>query len=265
MSVSRWGGLLVVTLSLGLMASGLSEAALADKDQRNVIAPARSGRRKGRRPRSPRRWLDSPKRSTGCNRASSSRPCRSIGPASRPSTPAKGPALWVTPTGYSALGSLLIRQVPKAAAARHDRAGGGAVADGRAAAAGSVRAGRRHRSADERALHRRRLRRDQRARPASESRRRPVDQPARRQGSGARGRDAVSELPHVLAPARGAADLYRLLRAWRLADRVGQQEDRAGRQGPAREAGGGAVAGDRRAARARAPIRNSTIRRSRSR
>ena len=29
----------------------------------------------------------------------------------------EGPALWVTPTGYSALGSLLIRQVPKAAAA----------------------------------------------------------------------------------------------------------------------------------------------------
>ncbi len=81
MSVSHWGGLLVATLSLGLMASGLSDAAHADKDQRNVIAPARRGQRTRRLPRSPPQWLDSPRRSTGCSRASSWRPCRSIGPA----------------------------------------------------------------------------------------------------------------------------------------------------------------------------------------
>ena len=33
----------------------------------------------------------------------------------------EGPALWVTPTGYSALGSLLIRQVPRAVAACRTR------------------------------------------------------------------------------------------------------------------------------------------------
>jgi hypothetical protein len=43
MSVSQWGGLLVATVSLGLMASGLSGTAHADKDQRNVIVPAAQG------------------------------------------------------------------------------------------------------------------------------------------------------------------------------------------------------------------------------
>ena len=47
MSVSHWGGLLVTTLSLGLVASGLSDAALADKDQRNVISPAVQGPTEG--------------------------------------------------------------------------------------------------------------------------------------------------------------------------------------------------------------------------
>jgi hypothetical protein len=117
MSVSHWGGLLATTLSLGLMASSLSEAAIADKDERIVIAPA-VGRADGRsrRLRSRLRWSGCPKRSTGCNRASNSLPCRSIWAGLKAFYASNGPALWVTPTGYSALGSLLIKQVPKATA-----------------------------------------------------------------------------------------------------------------------------------------------------
>jgi murein L,D-transpeptidase YcbB/YkuD len=117
MSVSHWGGLLVATLSLGLVTSSLSDAALADKDQRNVIAPASV------------RSTEAPPAAVapaviGLSEAVD-RLQRSQRLAALPVDWAglkafyasQGPALWVTPTGYSALGSLLIRQVPKAVAA----------------------------------------------------------------------------------------------------------------------------------------------------
>jgi murein L,D-transpeptidase YcbB/YkuD len=117
MSVSHWGGLLVATLSLSLVASSLSDAAYADKDQRNVMAPASA------------RPVDAPPAavapaivglSEAVDRLQQSQQLAAL-PVDWAGLKAfyasEGPALWVTPTGYSALGSLLIRQVPKAAAA----------------------------------------------------------------------------------------------------------------------------------------------------
>ena len=115
MSVSRWGGLLVTTLSLGLMASSLSEAAYADKDQRNVIAPAGP--------------TEAPPAAVAPAIVGLSEAVDRLQQSQRLAAlpvdwaglkifyASGGPALWVMPTGYSALGSLLIRQVPKAAAA----------------------------------------------------------------------------------------------------------------------------------------------------
>jgi L,D-transpeptidase YcbB len=117
MSVSHWGGLLVVTLSLGLMASGLSDAALADKDQRNVIAPAVEGPTEGPPAAVAPAVVGLPE---AVDRLQQSQQLASL-PVDwtglKSFYASEGPALWVTPTGYSALGSLLIRQVPKAAAA----------------------------------------------------------------------------------------------------------------------------------------------------
>jgi murein L,D-transpeptidase YcbB/YkuD len=118
MSVSRWGGLLVTTLSLGLMASGLSEAAFADKDQRNVIAPAaKEGPTEGPPAAVAPAVVGLPE---AVDRLEQSQQLAAL-PVDwaglKTFYASQGPALWVTPTGYSALGSLLIRQVPKAAAA----------------------------------------------------------------------------------------------------------------------------------------------------
>ena len=117
MSVSRWGGLLVTTLSLGLMASGLSEAALADKDQRNVIAPAVEGPTEGPPAAVAPAVVGL---SEAVDRLQQSQQLAAL-PVDWAGLKAfyasQGPALWVTPTGYSSLGSLLIQQVPKAAAA----------------------------------------------------------------------------------------------------------------------------------------------------
>lgn len=117
MSVSHWGGLLVTTLSLGLVTTGLSDAALADKDQRNVIAPASAG------PAEAPPAAVAPAvvgLSEAVDRLQQSQQLAAL-PVDwaglKDLYSNEGPALWVTPTGYSALGSLLIRQVPKAAAA----------------------------------------------------------------------------------------------------------------------------------------------------
>lgn len=115
MSVSHWGDLLVATLSLGIAVSGWSGAALADKDQRNVIAPA------GPTEASPAAAAPVVAGiAEAVDRLQSSQQLAAL-PVDWPGLKAfyagEGPALWVAPTGYSALGSLLIRQVPKAAAA----------------------------------------------------------------------------------------------------------------------------------------------------
>lgn len=118
MSVSHWGGLLVTTLSLGLMASSLSEAAYADKDQRNVTPPAATlGPTEG----PPAAVAPAiPGLAEAVDRLQQSQQLSTLAvdwPGLKAFYASNGPALWVTPTGYSALGSLLIRQVPKAAAA----------------------------------------------------------------------------------------------------------------------------------------------------
>lgn len=113
MSVSHWGGLLVATLSLGLVGSGLSDAAFADKDDRNVIAPAAEAPPAVVAPA----VVGLPE---AVDRLQQSQQLAAL-PVDWAGLKAfyssEGPALWVTPTGYSALGSLLIKQVPKAAAA----------------------------------------------------------------------------------------------------------------------------------------------------
>jgi L,D-transpeptidase YcbB len=117
MSVSHWGGLLVTTLSLGLVTSGLSEAAYADKDQRNVIAPAVQGPTEGPPAAVAPAVVGLPE---AVDRLQQSQQLAAL-PVDWAGLKAfyasEGPALWVTPTGYSALGSLLTRQVPKAVAA----------------------------------------------------------------------------------------------------------------------------------------------------
>ena len=114
MSVSHWGGLLFATLSLGLMASGLSDAAQADKDQRNVITPAAA--REAPAVVAPT-VVGLPE---AVDRLQQSQQLASLSvdwTGLKAFYAGNGPALWVTPAGYSALGSLLIRQVPKAVAA----------------------------------------------------------------------------------------------------------------------------------------------------
>jgi L,D-transpeptidase YcbB len=113
---SHWGGLVVTTFCLAFVAAGLSDAALADKDQRNVTLPSGSEavaplvapipdvvgidaaidrlQRSGRLADLPVDWVGLKAFYAG-----------------------GAPALWVTPTGYSFLGSELLRQVPKAVAA----------------------------------------------------------------------------------------------------------------------------------------------------
>lgn len=117
MSVSHWRGLLVATVSLGLMASSLSEA-YADKDQRNVTAPAATlGPTEG----PPAAVAPAvPGLSEAVDRLQQSQQLASLSvdwPGLKAFYSGNGPALWVTPTGFSALGALLIQQVPKAVAA----------------------------------------------------------------------------------------------------------------------------------------------------
>jgi murein L,D-transpeptidase YcbB/YkuD len=117
MLVSHWGGLLVAALSLSLVTSGLSDAAYADKDQRNVIAPASAGPTEGPPAAVAPAVVGLPE---AVDRLQQSQQLAAL-PVDWAGLKAfyasEGPALWVTPTGYSALGSLLIRQVPKAVAA----------------------------------------------------------------------------------------------------------------------------------------------------
>src|SRR5262245_57031061 len=114
---ARWGGVVVATLSLGLVASSLSEAAYADKDDRNVIAPAVQGPAEGPPAAVAPAVVGL---SEAVDRLQQSQQLAAL-PVDwaglKTFYAGNGPALWVTPTGYSALGSLLIRQVPKAVAA----------------------------------------------------------------------------------------------------------------------------------------------------
>ena len=117
MSVSQWVGVLVATLSLSLAASGLSDAAHADKDQRNVISPAVQGPTEGP-PAAVAPAIVGLSEAVDRLQQSQRLAALQVDWAGLKAFYAgNGPALWVTPTGYSALGSLMIRQVPKAAAA----------------------------------------------------------------------------------------------------------------------------------------------------
>lgn len=116
MSISRSGGLLVAVLSLGL-ASGWPSAALADKDQRNVIVPAAE------------QPADAPSAEIAPAVAGLPEAVDRLQQSQRLAAlpvdwaglkafyDSEGPALWVTEAGYSALGAQLLRQVPRAAAA----------------------------------------------------------------------------------------------------------------------------------------------------
>jgi murein L,D-transpeptidase YcbB/YkuD len=116
MSRSHRGGVVIAAVCLALAASGLSDAALADKDQRNVAVPAA-----GLPAAPPVTQLPAV---TGID-AAVDRLQQSQRLASLPIDWAGlktfyaggGQALWVTPSGYSALGSQLLFQVPKAVAA----------------------------------------------------------------------------------------------------------------------------------------------------
>ena len=117
MSVSQWVGVLVATLSLSLAASGLSDAAHADKDQRNVISPAVQGPTEGP-PAAVAPAIVGLSEAVDRLQQSQRLAALQVDWAGLKAFYAgNGPALWVTPTGYSALGSLMNRQVPKAAAA----------------------------------------------------------------------------------------------------------------------------------------------------
>ena len=111
-----WGGLVLTTFGLAVVASGFSDAALADKDERHVRVPLDV-------PSAPPPAAVAPA-VVGIEAAidrlqQSGRLANlSIDWTGLKSFYANGaPAVWVTPTGYSALGFELLRQVPKAAAA----------------------------------------------------------------------------------------------------------------------------------------------------
>jgi L,D-transpeptidase YcbB len=116
MSVSHWGGLVVGTLCLGLITAGLSDAAHADKDQRNVLPPPRSEVIASPTAPAPEvMGIDAAVDRLQRSQRLAALPVDWLGLKAFYASGA--PALWVTPTGYSLLGSLLILQVPKAAAA----------------------------------------------------------------------------------------------------------------------------------------------------
>ncbi|NJO24472.1 MAG: hypothetical protein HC868_18105, partial [Sphingomonadales bacterium] len=102
-------------LGLGLAATGLSDAAHADKDQRNVIAPA--GATEAPPAAVAPAIVGLPEAVDRLQQSPQLAALRVDWAGLKAFYASEGPALWVTPTGYSALGSLLIRQVPKAAAA----------------------------------------------------------------------------------------------------------------------------------------------------
>src|SRR5689334_522837 len=110
----RWGGVVVATACMVLVA--LSGAALADKDDRNVSLPAEG-------PTPPSQATTAPAVpgiEAALDRLQQSQRLAglAIDWSGLKSIYAGGtPALWVTPTGYSVLGSQLLQQVPKAAAA----------------------------------------------------------------------------------------------------------------------------------------------------
>src|SRR5262245_6359756 len=104
------------TVCLLLVISGLSSAALADKDQRNVQVPGAAAAAPSPAPAAPavvgvEAAIDRLQQSGRL----ASQPIDWVG--LRSFYAAGAPALWVTPSGYSALGSYLLLQAPKAAAA----------------------------------------------------------------------------------------------------------------------------------------------------
>ncbi|HKP25062.1 MAG TPA: L,D-transpeptidase family protein [Dongiaceae bacterium] len=114
---ARWGGVVVATLSLWFVASSLSDAAYADKDDRNVIAPAVEGPTEGPPSAVAPAVVGLPEAVDRLQQSQKLAALQIDWAGLKAFYASNGPALWVTPTGYSALGSLLIKQVPRAAAA----------------------------------------------------------------------------------------------------------------------------------------------------
>ena len=116
MSGSRWGGVAVSAICLALVTTGLSDAALGDKDQRNVIAPVEGSSTPPPAAVAPAvAGIDA-----AIDRLQQSQRLANFSidwPGLRAFYAGGAPTLWVTPTGYSALGSQLLQQVSKAVAA----------------------------------------------------------------------------------------------------------------------------------------------------
>ena len=116
MSGSHWGSLVVSTFCLVSVAFGLSGTAFADKDERNVIVPVEG-------PATPHPAAVAPAVvgiEAAVDRLQQSQRLANFAidwPGLKAFYAGGAPALWVTPTGHSALGSQLLHQVPKAVAA----------------------------------------------------------------------------------------------------------------------------------------------------
>lgn len=113
---SNWGGVAVTTFCLVLVASGLSDAALADKDQRNVATPPASATTAPPAVGVP----EVAGIAAAVDRLQQSQRLAAL-PVDWAGLKAfydgGGAALWVTSTSYSALGAQLLYQAPRAMAA----------------------------------------------------------------------------------------------------------------------------------------------------
>lgn len=116
MSRSQWGSLVAGTVCLAFVASGLSGAALADKDERNVTLPSTDQTvAPSIAPIPDVVGIDAAIDRLQRGQRLAGLPVDWAG--LKAFYAGGAPALWVTPTGYSPLGTQLIQQVPKAAAA----------------------------------------------------------------------------------------------------------------------------------------------------
>jgi murein L,D-transpeptidase YcbB/YkuD len=115
MSVSNWSGAVVGAFCFGFAATGLSDAALADRDERNVPKQAPSQSTAPAAPAPEIAGIDGAIERLLASQQLGALPIDWAG--LRAFYAGGAPALWVTSTGYNPLGSQLLHQVPKAAAA----------------------------------------------------------------------------------------------------------------------------------------------------
>jgi L,D-transpeptidase YcbB len=118
MSGSWWGGVAVSAFCLVLVTTGLSDAALGDKDQRNVPVPSQSAAPPVAPTLVPVPEVEGIEAAVDRLQQSQRLAALPVDWTGLKASYAGGaPALWVTPTGYSVLGLQLLHQVPKAVAA----------------------------------------------------------------------------------------------------------------------------------------------------